>query len=434
MKRAPGGTIVREHDIQKAEKARLTGRFTLSCGMVALFATAAWTDPALAQRTAFTPRPNTTGRQIDVRASAMIEYNDNVVVSDPRISGRGDGTDDVLAAPSLDLNIVLPRATGTTYLAGSIGYRFYSKYTNLNRQNISLTGGADQRLASCLVHGEIGYQSRLSDLSSLYVLDTVDSFKNTEESRRYSADVGCGGPYGLRPTLGYSRTEVRNSQANRKYADSDTDTFTAQLGLQSPSLGTISVFGRYSDSAYIHRPVPAGGGEDGTKSYSAGVQLERNVSSRFNFRGSVNYTKVDPKLSGTDSFSGVGFDLSALYNADLFTVQLVGSRAAQPSVLYFVSYEVMTALSATVTHDISTRTKVSFVASKTWRDYAASNRFAGAPISGNDNMLSLGANASYDATRRLRFMLGAGYDERTSNLRLFKYHAKRVNLTASLAL
>lgn len=434
MKRAPGGTIVREHDIQKAENARLTGRFTLSCGLVAMFATAAWTDPALAQRTAFTPRPNTSGRQIDVRASAMIEYNDNVVVSDPRISGRGDGTDDVLAAPSLDLNIVLPRATGTTYLAGSVGYRFYSKYTNLNRENISLTGGADQRLASCLVHGEIGYQSRISDLSSLYVLDSPDAFRNTEESRRYSADVGCGGPYGLRPTLGYSRTEVRNSQVTRKYADSDMDTFTAQLGLQSPSLGTISVFGRYSDSTYVHRPAPAGGGEDGIKSYAAGVQLERSVSSRLNFRGSVNYTKVDPKLSGTDSFSGVGFDLSALYNADLFTVQLVGSRAAQPSVLYFVSYEIMTNLGATITHDLTPRTKLSVFANKTWRDYASSNRFVGAPISGNDNMLSLGANASYDATRRIRFVLGAGYDERTSNLRLFKYHAKRVNLTASLAL
>ncbi len=433
MKRAPGGTIVREHDIQKAEKARLTGRFTLSCGMVALFATAAWTDPALAQRTAFTPRPSTSGRQIDVRASALIEYNDNVVVNDPRISGGG-GADDVLAAPSLDLNVVLPRASGTTYLAGSIGYRFYGKYTNLNRENISLTGGADQRLASCLVHGEIGYQSRISDLSSLYVLDAPNSFNNTEESRRYSADIGCGGPYGLRPTLGYSRTEVRNSQATRKYADSDTDTFTAQLGLQSPSLGTISVFGRYSDSVYVHRPDAAGAGRDGIKNYAAGVQLERNVSSRFNFRGSVNYTKVDPKLPGTESFSGIGFDLSALYNADLFTVQLAGSRAAQPSVIYFVSYEIMTALSATVTHDITSRTKVSLFASKTWRDYASSTRFVGAPISGNDNMLSVGANASYDATQRLRFVLGAGYDERTSNLRLFKYHAKKVNLTASLAL
>jgi len=426
---------VRVHDIHKPEKARPTGRFTLSCRIIALFATAASAHPALAQRSGFTPRPSTGGRQIDVRATGLIEYNDNVIASDPRISRGGGSSGDVLVAPSLDLNVVLPRATGTTYLAGSVGYRFYNKYTYLNRENITLTGGADQRLASCLAHGEIGYQRRISDLSTLYALDAPQSFNNTEEARRYSADIGCGGAYGLRPTLAYSRTEVRNSQTLRKYADANTDTFTAQLGLQSPSLGTVSVFGRYSNSVYIHRPTAGGGvGSDGIKSYAGGVQLERAVSSRLNFTGSVNYTKVDPKLPGTESFSGIGFDVAAVYNADLFTLQVAGSRAAQPSTIYFVSYEIMTMLSGSIAHDLSTRTRISLSANKTWRDYASSTLFVGAPISGSDNMLSLGANASYNATRRLRFNLGVGYDERTSNIRLFKYHAKRVSLSTSLAL
>lgn len=406
----------------------------LPCRLVALFATAASAQPALAQRNAFTSRPSGAERQIDVRAAARIEYNDNVVVNDPRIS-QGSSTDDLIASPSLDLNVVLPRATGSTYLAGSVGYQFYNKFTRLNRENISLTGGADQRLASCLVHGEIGYQRRLNDLSSLYVLDASNSFNNSEESRRYSADIGCGGPYGLRPALAYSRTEVRNSLAVRAYADSNTDSVTAQLGLQSPSLGTVSVFGRYSDSVYINRPSPAGAsGRDGIKSYAVGLQLERNVSSRLNLRGSVNYSKVDPKLQGTSSFSGIGFDLSALYNADLFTVQLTGSRAPQPSVIYFVSYEVLTALSGTISHDLTSRTRLSLTASRTWREYTSSALFPDAPNAGNDNMLSLGANASYNATRRLRFVLGVGYDERTSNIRLLKYNAKRINLTTSLAL
>lgn len=434
MKRAPGGTIVQPHDIRQAEKPRLSGRIALPCRIVALFATAASAQPALAQRNAFTSRPSGAERQIDVRATARIEYNDNVVVNDPRIS-QGSSTDDLIGSPSLDLNVVLPRATGTTYLAGSIGYQFYNKFTSLDRENISLTGGADQRLASCLVHGEVGYQRRISDLSSLYVLDAANSFNNTEESRRYSADIGCGGPYGLRPAVAYSRTEVRNSLAVREYADSNTDTVTAQIGLQSPSLGTISLFGRYSDSVYINRrPVVGSAGRDGLKSYAVGLQLERSVSSRLNLRSSVNYSKVDPKLPGTNSFSGIGFDLSALYNADLFTVQLTGSRAPQPSVIYFTSYEILTALSGTISHDLSSRTSVSLTASRTWREYAASSLYPDAPNSGNDNMLSIGANATYNATRRLRFVLGAGYDERTSNIRLFKYHAKRINLTTSLAL
>jgi len=434
MKRAPGGTIVQVHDIQQAGTPRLSGRLTLSCRLVALFATAASAQPALAQRNAFTARPDGGGRQVDIRATGSIEYNDNVVANDPRISGGGN-SDDVIASPSLDLRVVLPRATGSTYLAGSVGYRFYSKYAGLNRENISLTGGADQRIASCLVHGEVGYQRRISDLSTLFALDAPDSFNNVEEARRYSADVGCGRAYGLRPALAYSRTEVRNSQTVRKYADANTDTLTAQLGLQSPSLGTISLFGRYANSVYINRQrVPGVVGRDGIKSYAAGLQLERNISSRLDLRASVNYTKVDPRLPGPSGFSGLGFDLSALYKADLFTVQLSGSRAAQPSSIYFVSYEIMTVLSGTITHELSTRTQVSLNASRTWRDYTSSTLFPGAPISGSDNLLSLGANASYKATRRLRFDLGADYDTRTSNTRLYKFHAKRVSFTTSLAL
>lgn len=434
MKPAPGGTIVRVHDIQKADKTRLSGRFKRSCRLAALFATAASAHPALAQRTAFTARPSGGERQIDVRATGMIEYNDNVVVSDPRIS-RGDSTGDVVASPSLDLNIVLPRATGSAYLAGSVGYRFYKKYTNLNRENISLTGGADQRLASCTVHGEVGYQRRISDLGSLYVLDKAESFNNTEESRRYTADVGCGGPFGLRPALAYTRTEVRNSQALRRYADADTNAVTAQLSLPSPALGTVSLFGRYSESIYIHRQTPTGGvGRDGIKSYAGGVQLERNISSRLNFQGSVNYSKVDPRLPGTNSFSGVGFDLSALYNADLFSLQISGSRTAQPSAIYYVSYEIMTLVSASISHDLSERIQISLNANKTWRDYSSSRLFVDAPVMGNDNMLSIGANATYRANRRLRFNLGAGYDERSSNIQLYKFRAKRINFTTSLAL
>ncbi len=425
---------MRVHDIIKAKNPRFHGGIAVPCRIAALFATAAWAHPALAQRDPFTPRPSSSARQIDVRATGEIEYNDNVVVSDPRIA-RGERTGDAIASPSLDLSIVLPRASGSTYLAGSVGYRFYNKYTRLNRENISLTGGADQQLASCLVHGEIGYQRRISDLSSLYVLDDPNAFNNTAESRQYSADIGCGATYGLRPAVAYSRTETRNSLTARQYADADTDTFTAQLGLTSPSLGTISVFGRYANSVYLHRQTAAGGfGRDGIKSYAGGLQLERNVSSRLNFRGSVNYTKVDPALPGTPSFSGIGFDLSALYNADLFSVQINGSRAAQPSIIYFVSYEVMTSLSGTISHDLGSRTRVAINARRTWRDYSSSPLYVGAPITGDDHMFSVGANLYYNATRRLRFGLGARYDDRESSIRLYKYNAKRISFTTSLAL
>lgn len=432
MKRGPGGTFVRVDNVQQTGEARLAGQVSRACAATALLASAVWIQPALAQRQAFTPRPSGTERQIDVHATGQLEYNDNVVLNDPRITSGARG--DVIASPSLDLSIVLPRATGQLYLAGTVGYRFYRRYTNFNRENISLTGGGDQRIASCVVHGEVGYQRHLTDLSSVLVQDTAPALNNTEEARAYSADIGCGAAYGLRPALAYSRNEVRNSLAQRKFADSNTNTVTAQLGLTSPALGTVSVFGRMSDSSYIHRTVPGFSGRDGMKSYAAGVQLERAVSSRLNFRGAVNYSKVDPKLASTPGFTGIGFDLSTAYSGDQYSVQILASRNPQPSTLLFVGYEIVTTVSATATRKLSDRTLLSLQATKTWRQLASSRLFTVAPTTGDDNTLTLFGNLSFRPNPRLNFSLGAGYNKRTSNVGLYQYRSKRINLTTSLSL
>lgn len=425
-----GGKCVQVANLQQAELFRSSGRGICAYAVLAA-ATMLSAAPAFAQGGGFAARPS-GGRQIDVRAVGSIEYNDNVVLNDPRISGGGK-QGDVIFSPSLNMNILLPRATGDTYLAGSIGYRFFSKYSRLNRENITLTGGADQRLASCLAHGEVNYRRSLGDLANLLATDVAQSFRNTEETRRYSADIGCGSQYGLRPSVAYSRTEIRNSLVEREFADADTDTFTGQLGLPLPAIGTVSVFGRASDTRYIHRPTPTGA-RDGAKSYAAGVQLERTIGTRLNFRGSVNYTKVDPKLAGTRSFSGIGFDLASQYNGEDFSVQLSGSRVAEPSAIFFVAYNITTMISASVTKQLSERVQLSFNASRSWRDFASSPVFVNAPVVGNDSSYSLGASATYTPVRRLSFILGAGYTERSSNVQLFDFRAKRVTLTTSLAL
>lgn len=407
-------------NLHKAEPFRLSG-----CGIGSyafLAATLLSAAPAFAQG---------GGRKIDIRAVNTIDYNDNVVLNDPRISGGGT-RGDVSTSPSLSLDIVLPRATGSTYVNGTIGYRFFKNYTRLNRENISLNGGVDQRLASCLTHGEVGYTRALGELSDLLATDTPQSFRNTQESRRFSADISCGS-YGLRPSLAYSRYETRNDSTLRQFGDSNSDSLTAQLGLAVPAIGTISVFGRGTDTRYIHRLTPTGR-QDGSKSYAVGVQLERSLGTRLNFSGSVNYTKVDPKLAGTRSFSGIGYQLSATYSGDDYSVQLAGSRSSEPSAIYFVSYNITTTISASVSKQLSNRMSLGVNAGRTWRDFAASSLFLNAPVSGSDESFNLGANISYSAIRRLRFSLGTTYSERTSNIQLFPYKATRVYFTTSLAL
>lgn len=395
------------------------------------FASATCTTPAWSQSRS--GAATNQGRQIKVTATTRLQYDDNVVLNNPNlVAGQPKG--DFSAAPALDVNLYLPRATGDLYLRGNVGYNFYRRYTRLNRESIDLIGGADQRLASCIGHAEVAYNRRLTDLSNLLAQDAAASVNNTEERRTYTADIGCGGQIGIRPSIGFTRSEVRNSTALRKFADSNANTITAQLGLASPAIGTVSIFGRYSDASYINRETPTGVGQDGLESYAGGVQLERNVGTRLNFRGSVNYTKVNPKLAGTPGFSGMGFDLSTTYNGDLFNLVVGASRNAVPSQLLFVSYNLETTVRATLSRQLSERTQLQVGASYLRREFASSPLFPSAPANGKDENATLNAGIRFEASRRLRFSLDGTYMKRTSNIQLFGFDAKRISLTTSLSL
>lgn len=373
------------------------------------------------------------GRHIDVSASARLQYDSNVVLSDRRLSGGG-AEGDASVAPSLDLDIYLPRATGDFTLSGSLGYNFYRRFTRLNREQLDLRAAANQRvLSDCIVHGEAAYSRQLSDIGNVLTTAPADSINNTQEVRDYGADIGCGGSIGLRPSVAVHRTEIRNTTALRKLSDADTTSLTGQIGYGSPALGTVSVFGRYSDSDYVNRPTPSGK-SDGTRVYSAGLQLERSMGTRLNLTGSVSYVQLDPKLAGASGFKGVGFDLSAQYNGDIVQVGLSGSRNAGPSQVIFASYEISTAVGLTLGTQITPLIGWNGGFTYQRRALQPSPLFAGLLELGADNIYTLSTGLTYHAGRRLRFRLDASEVKRTSTTNLIDYSATRVSLTTSLSL
>lgn len=374
------------------------------------------------------------GKQIDISVSNRIQYDTDAVLNDRRISG-GRGNGDISTSPSLNLDIYLPRATGSFYLQGGLGYNFYRKFTQLNREQINLSGGFDQRvLSDCIVHGGAQYSRQLSDIGDLPTNTPVgNAARNSEERRSISADIGCGGAVGIRPSVAVSRSEVRNTELLRKLSDADTNSLTGQVGYSAPALGVISIFGRYSVSKYINRTAP-NGREDGVRTYAAGLQIERSVGTRLNFTGSVNYNKVKPFLSGVRDFSGIGYDLSATYNGDLFQLALSGSRAVQPSTLLFVSYDVQTNLGLSLNTEISSRMRWHGSVSYNRRAFAPSPVFIGAPTRGSEDLYGLSAGLTYRAGRRLSFSLDGSYSKRTSDSDLFQYTQKRFSLTTTFSL
>lgn len=390
-----------------------------------LLATCACATPALAQ--------SQRGRQIDVAATIKLQYDSNVVLSDRRLSG-GRPDDDVSVAPSLDLDIYLPRATGDFTLSGSLGYNFYRRYTSLNRERLNLSAGVNQRvLSDCILHGEGNYSRQLSDIGDVLTTAPAASINNTLEARDYGADIGCGSGIGFRPSVAVHRTETRNTTTIRKLSDTDTTGLTGQIGYNSPAIGTVSIFGRYNDSKYINRPTP-GGETDGTRVYSAGVQLERSLGTRLNFTGSVNYTQLDPKLSGASGFKGIGFDVSAQYRGDFFQIELTGSRTAGPSQIIFASYDISTRVGLSLSTQISPRIEWNGGGSFRRRSFEPSPLFAGLLDLGSEDTYELNTGLDYRAGRRLRFRLYASRVKRTSDVNLLDYNTTRVTLATTLSL
>src|SRR6185312_2337342 len=130
----------------------------------------------------------------EITTSLSARYDSNVArASDEIAQKRGIKPADWLLSPSI--NIQLDKALGSQsiYFNGDVGYDLYARNHVLDRERILLDGGAR------LHH---------SDLSEIVDAATA---KNTENVRKIALDVQCGGPIGIIPFAGASRTWASNS-------------------------------------------------------------------------------------------------------------------------------------------------------------------------------------------------------------------------------
>src|SRR5690349_19753602 len=103
---------------------------------------------ALAQPAVAAGVPTLDSPPISVQFSAT--YYTNVAGSSDTIAAlRGLNTEDVVYAPSLNLNLVEPLGGATVFLNGYIGYDIHQRNTILDRERISVQGGANTHLAIC---------------------------------------------------------------------------------------------------------------------------------------------------------------------------------------------------------------------------------------------------------------------------------------------
>jgi hypothetical protein len=396
------------------------------------------------------PRPSTTvTRNIGIRAAVDVGYDTNAFGLNDALIARGSlGTrskDDVSVTPSLQLDIALPFGRQSAYLRGVIGYDFFLKNPQLDRERIQLDGGVNLQVGSgCSGLVNAAYGRFRTNAGDIFAVDDEPLIRNvnTQESRSFGARAQCGGAIGLTPSVGYQHASVRNDSPFFALNDVNSDSFDASLGYSRPSLGRVSVYGTYTISEFLNRNVlgfPAvipGIPNDGVKSYSAGVRFERSLGTRIAGTIAAGYTWVDPKNVFSSRFRGSSYSLNLNVRPyERLSIDLLASRSAEVANTVFASYSLSEVYSLNGTFRLNGRTSLNFGSSFQTRDYRGEfPTVDSAVLLSHDEFVRAYVGFAYDLNRRIRLNGLFSQQRRKADNPLFNFNNTSVSLGASFSL
>lgn len=373
----------------------------------------------------------TPERNVDIQLTNRVLYDSNLLRRPAGFNGSDDRErDDFRITPGVSFDILLPVSRQSVFLAGEIGYDFYARNTQLNRERMSLAGGANLAAGGCTSQITADYSRQQSDLADLFI---VGGLKNTEERRGVGARLTCGGAFGITPGLGFRHETAKNSDPDRQRSNYTTNSYDADIGYSRPTFGRLAVFGRYSDSSYPNREFM--GVEDGVEVYSTGVSFQREIGSRL--RGSISggYTWVKPKLPGAGEFNGVSYSADTTYMpTDRLRTTIGFSREAQLSNLLDISYSITDNYRFDGEYAFGPRLRLTFGTSYSERDFEQSPLFPSSVLQTGDKSYLTYVGLSRQWNDRLSSNLDLSQERRDSDNPLIDYKSTRVGLTLSLAL
>lgn len=423
--------------------------------LVLLLAGAA--DIAAAQTTSTRPpsfgaaaQSSRAARQIDIRAATDLTYDSNVFGVSNRLVDQGSigsrSKDDFSLTPSVTLNILVPVGRQSLFARGSLGYDFFERNTQLNRERINLEGGANlQFLLNCQSQVSATFNRNRSNAGDVFATtpDPIAVRANTEERTSFGGQAQCGGIAGISPSFGYRHSVVRNTSPFFRFNDSDQDSFDGSLGIQRPSLGRLSLYGSYAKSTFLNRNIFGvpdiffpGLPRDGVSSYSAGGRFERSIGSRASGSVSIGYSWVNPNSFQTERFRGNSYALSlSLRPNDRFTVDLVASRAADISNTVFSSFAVTELYALNGSYRLTPNIVFNFGSSQQMRDFRGSAASVdNAAFISEDKFTRVYGGLVYDLNRRIKLNGLVSQQRRQADNAVFDYRNTTASIGASLLL
>lgn len=413
--------------------SRTSGLGMMAVAVVALTATE---SHAQAQLEATGTTFGTPTREIELNVSGEVTYDNNVSrTSDAGVSARGIEKEDFRFSPGIDANIVLPSGVGILTLSGRVGYDFYARNTQLDRERLDVLAGFGTKLAICDVATQIGYARHQNDLADLSIVpgDPEASTVNVQDNFRVGGGLSCGSA-SIRPTAFVEYRTSDNSATERQVSDVDTFTYGVGLSYTSPTFGVLTAFASRSEFDFENRGAFFGV----LQSFDItqyGVRLDRRLGARLQVHGQLSYVNVDAGGAAGDRFDGLNWDISAtLRVGERAQLTMTTARQIDASSAFNVRSGELTLYSASLAYAVSPLVRATITASRRERDFDIDPLLAPIVLLSNDRLTEVGARVSYAMGRRVTFSLSGNYQERAADNAIYDYDAFRAVFGVSFRL
>lgn len=360
----------------------------------------------------------------NITVSLNARYDDNVPrINDLQPNTRDLAREDIRITPALQLDVARNLGRQQVGIRAQLGYDFYLRNTELNRERLIVEPFAYLDLPVCDVSVQGLASRQQSDLGELTYLGIDPSLgvDNTETRKRIDAQLICGDTYGLRPSFEFERGSGDNSNPLRRPADYRVTRYQPALGYASPTLGEISVYAFKTDTD-LPNQILLSGQKAGYSQTGYGVSYSRAIGTRLTFDGSLANVNVRP-YDGSEGRNGVNGSVSiTLLASD--RLQFVGfaNRAFTSTLTSNATYQLAEGYGLTANYAVNDRLRLRAGGQVSPGTFYYAIEPTG-PFIRNQTQYDIFAGATYQLNPRLRFTLDTGAQRRDADLDYYDYRS-----------
>ena len=371
-------------------------------------------------------------RRNDVRFTLELRHDSNVArTSDALAAARGLRRSDERVTPGVEIDVQRPMGRHTLSVSGFVGYDFYRRNSRLNRERLGLSAIAGINAGPCLLTLSPGIQRRQSELNTIQFVNLpgTDSYRNTQTTQDYSAELRCGRRTGLRPLVRYERVIGDNSNFVRRISDYRSNKYSVGVGYTNPTLGDFTVTVDRDETNYPHRSQVGANPFGGFRSDDIKVTAQRDIGALVVANASLAYTHLRPDLASVRDYNGLSWSLGATARpVPRLSLMLATNNSVQPSLGAAAVYQRSRNVSLDATYALTSRTSLKGGISQGRHRYEGASAIYG-PLLTDDALTRVSAGASYDWNRKVQLNLDVGHEHRNANGSIYDYNSSYVAFT-----